>query len=264
MKKTVKTVLVLFLSLVSPAVGLASPVGVWLSENYVESSLADYSSMFKSWLVVEKDTVDHVISLGAHYYKAKYHIRRHEDGRLVLEEMLERTAHVLNFKQAPEGLQFCFDKFECSSYRPVEAVPDFYLPQKRLPDLRLEIRWCVEGSCEAVRHSAYETERLMNLSEDFRAYSHRFLSPEVFNQAAGFSLALESFSYRLHNNVDNADAFSSMFALNVTAEGKGDMELLRSPVITLKDGAQPFAVFEATHRERQVKIELYLVGLSSI
>lgn len=219
--------------------------------------------MFKSWLVVEEHTVDHVISLGAHYYKAKYQIQRREDGRLVLEEMLERTAHVLNFRVSQGVLQFCFDKFECSSYRAVEAVPEFYLPQKRLPDLRLEIRWCVEGLCETVRHSAYETERLMNLSEDFRAYSHRYVSPDAFDRAAGFGLALDSFSYRLHNQVDRADAFSSMFALNVAAEGRGDLELFRSPVVTLQEGL-PFAVFVAEHQQRQIKVELLLVNSSGV
>lgn len=212
-----------------------SAEGSWLAQNYMPDD-GGYTGLFRSWFILGPTHIDRVISLGAHYYKVKYEIQKKEGRSLQLLNLETEQLETLNTQFVGEGLEICLGERDCSIYDRVSDLPDFYLPQGHIPSVSLQAEWCVDTDCAVADYSDLQVERLFNLGSDFGAISERYSAPEELEQRQGVRMFVDSFSYRLENQPERLESFSTVFNFTGKFRGVKDTALAQTPVRRLQEG----------------------------
>lgn len=230
--------------------------GSWVSDSIVADDGA-YGKHYRSWLILNENFIDEIITLGAHYTKTKFVIRsKSDDGKLELVDV-EEPWNILQASLILEGqtLRFC-RRSNCTVFLKTSETPSTEDPFLTTPLIEITTIWCVDKDCTSKSYLPLENEQLFNLNSGVRAQGGMFDGPSEFETKYGLKLSLSSIAYRMTNRTHELDAYSSIFYLMGAYRSQFTERLTQSPLLNLQEGL--LTELSATLNKHSVTVRVFV------
>lgn len=210
--------------------------GTWLSESILPDD-GGYGKHYRSWLILNEDSIDEIFTLGDHYTKTKFIIRSSsEDGKLELVDVEEPWVILkgsLNFVE--DGLHFC-RRASCINFLRTSADPHTEEPILTTPIIEITTVWCVEKDCASQKYLPLQNEQLFNLNTGVQVQGGAFEGPLELEKRYDLKLSLSSIAYRMTNQTHKLSAYSTVIYFMGSYKNQFTEKLAQSSLLYLKEG----------------------------